>query len=73
LEADPKSILDRQKRDQSRSRSDYSSESTVNEVINFARFAAMSSAVLVGASVKIVVNEEGNCIKAANDIVGSML
>ncbi|BBG24379.1 adenylate kinase [Sulfuracidifex tepidarius] len=73
LEADPKAILDRQKRDQSRSRSDYSSEATINEVISFARFAAMSSAVLVGASVKIVINEEGNCVKAANDIVGSML
>ncbi len=33
----------------------------------------MSSAVLVGASVKIVLNEEGNCIKAANEIIGSLL
>jgi adenylate kinase len=73
LEADPKSILDRQRRDQNRSRSDYSSEEVINEVISFARFAAMSSAVLVGASVKIVINEEGNCIKAANEIIGSLL
>ncbi|MCY0860395.1 adenylate kinase [Sulfuracidifex metallicus] len=73
LEADPKSILDRQRRDQNRSRSDYSSEEVINEVISFARFAAMSSAVLVGASVKIVLNEEGNCIKAANEIIGSLL
>lgn len=72
LEADPRVILDRQKRDTSRSRSDYSDERVINEVINFARYAATASAVLVGATVKIVINVEGDPSIAANEIISSM-
>ncbi|BFI75212.1 adenylate kinase [Sulfurisphaera ohwakuensis] len=73
LEADPKVILDRQKRDTSRSRSDYSDERIISETINFARYAAMASAVLVGATVKIVINVEGDPSIAANEIINSMM
>ncbi|BFH73464.1 adenylate kinase [Sulfurisphaera javensis] len=73
LEADPKIILDRQKRDTTRSRSDYSDEKVILETINFARYAAMASAVLVGATVKIIINVEGDPSIAANEIISSML
>jgi len=72
LEADPKVILDRQKRDMTRSRGDYSDEKVINEVINFARYAATASAVLVGATVKVIINIEGDPAIAANEIIGSM-
>lgn len=72
LEADPKVILDRQKRDTTRSRGDYSDEKVINEVINFARYAATASAVLVGATVKVIINIEGDPAIAANEIIGSM-
>ena len=73
LEADPKVILERQKRDTSRNRTDYSDEKVINEVISFARYAAMASAVLVGATVKVVINVEGDPSIAANEIINSML
>ncbi|QIW23268.1 adenylate kinase [Sulfolobus sp. S-194] len=73
LEADPKVILDRQRRDTSRSRTDYSDEKIIFETINFARYAAMASAVLVGATVKIIINVEGDPSVAANEIINSML
>ncbi|BCU70661.1 adenylate kinase [Stygiolobus caldivivus] len=72
LEADPNIILERQKRDTSRSRTDYSDEKVIVETINFARYAAMASAVLVGATVKIVINAEGDPAIAANEIIRSM-
>ena len=73
IEADPKVILERQKRDQTRNRSDYSDEKVINEVLSFARCAAMASAILVGATVKIVINVEGDPTIAANEIINSML
>ena len=72
LEADPKVILERQKRDTTRIRSDYSDESIIIETMNFARYAAMASAVLVGATVKVVINIEGDPSIAANEIIKSM-
>ena len=72
LEADPKVIIARQSRDVTRVRNDYSSPEVVEEVINFARYAAMASAVLVGATVKRVVNVEGDPSIAAKEIISSM-
>ncbi|MFP3260971.1 MAG: adenylate kinase [Sulfolobus sp.] len=73
LEADPKIILERQKRDSTRIRSDYGDEKVIIDTINFARFAAMASAVLVGATVKVVINVEGDPSIAAKEIINSML
>jgi len=72
LEAEPRLILERQKRDTTRSRTDYSDEKVIIETINFARYAAMASAVLVGATVKVVINAEGDPSIAANEIIRSM-
>lgn len=73
LESDPKIILDRQKRDNSRVRADYSDVNIINEVLSFARYSAMASAVLVGASVKIVINQEGDPSVAAREIISSLM
>jgi adenylate kinase len=73
VEADPKEILNRQSRDVGRMRSDYSSLEVIQEVMDFARYAATASAVLVGATVKRVVNVEGNPSVAANEIINAML
>lgn len=73
LEADPKIILERQKRDSTRIRSDYGDEKVIIDTINFARYAAMASAVLVGATVKVVINVEGDPSIAAKEIINSML
>ncbi|MEM0122117.1 MAG: adenylate kinase [Saccharolobus sp.] len=73
LESDPKIILDRQKRDNSRVRADYNDVNIINEVLSFARYSAMASAVLVGASVKIVINQEGDPSVAAREIISSLM
>ncbi|TRM89599.1 adenylate kinase, partial [Sulfolobus sp. B1] len=73
IEADPKIILERQKRDSTRSRVDYSDINVISEVINFARYAAVASAVLVGASVKVVNNLEGDPSVAANEIISTLM
>ncbi|MUM64410.1 adenylate kinase [Acidianus infernus] len=73
LESNPEDILNRQKRDKGRIRSDYADINVINETINFARYAAMASAVLVGASVKIVINKEGDPTIAAKEIISSMM
>ncbi|AHC50979.1 adenylate kinase [Sulfolobus acidocaldarius SUSAZ] len=72
LEADPKIILSRQKRDTTRNRNDYSDESVILETINFARYAATASAVLAGSTVKVIINVEGDPSIAANEIIRSM-
>jgi adenylate kinase len=72
IEAPPALIIERQKRDQARSRVDYSEESVVKEVMDFARYFAVSSATFVGASVKIVLNKEGLAEEAASEIVRVM-
>ncbi|AWR94378.1 adenylate kinase [Acidianus brierleyi] len=73
IESDPNNILKRQSRDKDRIRSDYSNIEIITETINFARYAAVASAVLVGASVKIVNNVEGDPRVAANVIIDSMM
>lgn len=73
IESSPENILERQKRDVIRKREDYSDINVIIETINMARCAAMASAVLVGATVKIVNNVEGDPSIAANEIVKTML
>jgi len=73
IEADPNEILNRQRRDQTRNRSDYSNIEVIIETMNFARYSAMASAVLVGASVKVVRNVEGDPMVAAKEIVNALL
>lgn len=73
LESDPKIILERQKRDSNRTRLDYNDINVIYEVLQFARYSAMASAVLVGASVKIVNNQEGDPSIAALDIINSLI
>lgn len=52
---------------------DYSDINVIYEVLQFARYSAMASAVLVGASVKIVNNQEGDPSIAALDIINSLI
>jgi len=73
IESDPNNILKRQLRDKDRIRADYSNIDIIAETINFARYAAVASAVLVGASVKIVNNVEGDPRVAASVIIDSMM
>jgi adenylate kinase len=73
IESNPNEILRRQQKDSSRQRADYSSVDVINEVMDFARYAAMASAVLVGASVKIVNNVEGDPKVAANEIIKTLM
>lgn len=64
VEADPQSIVQRQSKDLSRYRKDYSDVELVKEVMNFIRMFSVASATLVGASVNIVKNEEGRADEA---------
>ncbi|QKQ99944.1 adenylate kinase [Metallosphaera tengchongensis] len=72
IESEPEQILKRQSNDKTRSRTDYSDPSVIKETMDFARFSAMASAVLVGASVKVVKNVEGDPAVAANQIISSL-
>jgi adenylate kinase len=69
IEAPPEIIVDRQLRDKTRVRSDLADVNLVRELLNMARVAAMSSAVLVAASVYVVENVEGKPEEAAKRIV----
>ncbi|ARM75947.1 adenylate kinase [Acidianus manzaensis] len=73
LESNPQDILNRQLKDKDRIRSDYSDINVITETMNFARYAAMASAVLVGASVKVIINKEGDPKIASKEIVNSMM
>ncbi|BCU67572.1 adenylate kinase [Sulfolobales archaeon HS-7] len=73
IESEPEVILNRQKGDSTRKRADYNDIEVIKESISFARYAAMASAVLVGASVKIIKNEEGTPSKAAEEILNVMI
>lgn len=68
IEADPNIIVQRQSRDSSRFRRDYSDVSLVEEVMNFIRMFSVSSATLVGASVNIIFNEEGKAEDAGRSL-----
>ncbi|MEM0105641.1 MAG: adenylate kinase [Zestosphaera sp.] len=68
VEADPEIIVQRQVRDSSRVRSDYSNVSVVKEIMNFIRMFSISSATLVGASVNVILNEEGKAEDAGRSL-----
>jgi len=69
IEASPKEIVSRQLRDKTRYRADYAREELVTELLSLNRVFAISSAVLVGASVAIVMNREGKAEEAAEEVV----
>lgn len=69
VEAPPEVILARQQRDKTRVRSDIGGVEAIKLLLDMARSAAMSSAVLVAASVYIVENVEGNPRVAAGKVV----
>ncbi len=69
IESPPEVIVARQKRDPTRYRADLARVEVVKELLDMARLAAMSSAVLVAASVFIVENVEGDPSIAANRVV----
>jgi len=68
VEADPQSIVQRQSKDLSRYRKDYSDVELVKEVMNFIRMFSVASATLVGASVSILRNEEGRAHEAGRSL-----
>jgi adenylate kinase len=72
IESEPELILKRQASDKTRARTDYADITVIQETMNFARYSATASAVLVGASVKVVKNVEGDPSVAANEIIKSM-
>lgn len=73
IESDPELILKRQENDKTRARTDYSDPAVIKETMDFARYSAMASAVLVGASVKVVKNVEGDPSIAAHQIIKSLV
>ncbi|MCG3107752.1 adenylate kinase [Metallosphaera sp. J1] len=73
IESDPELILKRQENDKTRARTDYSDPAVIRETMDFARYSAMASAVLVGASVKVVKNVEGDPSIAAHQIIKSLV
>lgn len=73
LESSPEEILNRQLRDKERVRSDYADINVIIETMNFARYAAMASAVLVGATVRIIINKEGDPTVASREIIKAMM
>ncbi len=69
IEAKPEEILKRQMGDKTRQRSDIGDAEKIAELMTMARVAAMASAVLVGAGVKVVINVEGAPELAAKEIL----
>lgn len=59
IEAPPEVVYEHQKRDTSRRRSDIGDVNQIRDIMNIARIAAFSSAVLTASSVYIVENVEG--------------
>ena len=69
LEARPEDIARRQARDVTRYRADVGAEEGVREMLERAREAAMASAVHYASFVKVIVNEEGQAEKAAQELL----
>ena len=69
VEAPAEQIVARQIRDKSRVRSDLADVRLVEEMMQFARQAAMASAVLASASVYVVENLEGRVEEAAKSLL----
>lgn len=69
VEASPEEIFKRRMNDATRSRTDQSTVEEIRFFMELNRVAAISSAVLVGASVLVVNNVEGDASQAALKIV----
>ena len=69
IEASPEEIVARQKGDKGRVRSDYSDPEFLRRFMEFARNAAIASAVLVGAAVNVIYNRQGAVEEAAKKFV----
>jgi len=69
IEAKPEEIVARQLRDRTRYRSDYADVELIKELLEINRMFAIASAVLVGASVNFILNEEGRADEAARELV----
>jgi adenylate kinase len=71
VEASPEEIYRRQSEDRTRDRKDIQEKGIeeIKELLASARYAALSSAVLVGASVLHVLNERGKVKEAAESIL----
>ncbi len=69
IEANPEEIVQRQLRDKGRVRSDYADVEFLKKFMEFARNAAIASAVLTGAAVKIIENPEGKVEEAVSKFV----
>jgi len=68
VEAKPEEIVSRQLRDKTRYRADYAKVNLIEELLKLNRIFAISSAVLVGASVNFIHNKEGKLEEAAKEI-----
>lgn len=69
IEAPPDLVFARRANDKTRIRSDQDTPQEIKAFMDFVRMAAIASAILVGATVKIVQNLEGDPSHAANEIV----
>ena len=69
IEAEPSEVLHRRFKDTTRRR-DQVLESGIVEEFSFSRLVAASCAVVTGASIKIIKNNDGKKIEAAKEIIG---
>ncbi|MEM1634075.1 MAG: adenylate kinase [Sulfolobales archaeon] len=73
IEAEPYEIIERQKRDTSRYRGDYSDPRLIEELLELNRREALVVATLTGSSIKIIRNNEGRAEEAARELVESII
>jgi adenylate kinase len=69
IEAEPSEVLHRRFKDKTRRR-DPALEQEIVEEFSFSRLVAASCAVVTGASIKIVENNDGKVVEAAKEILG---
>lgn len=72
IEADPKEIVARQQRDNTRYRSDFGGEEGVRQLMDMARSAAIASAVEAGSLLTIIINSEGKASEAAEQLLSAI-
>lgn len=73
IEAEPYEIIERQKRDTSRYRGDYSDPRLIEELLELNRREALVVATLTGSSIKIIRNNEGRAEEAARELAESII
>jgi adenylate kinase len=71
VEASPEEIFKRRNKDDSRER-DQDTVEDIQEQQDFNRMAAMAAALMVSATVKIIVNADGKVDQAMKSILGSL-